>query len=282
MRRSLLTQCLLASLSATGQEDLKSVTDPIVQEGKRLYRSEMASWLGTDLFLEKCNDRNAVGGNFSYQDGKTVKCIFFSNTQPAGVIGTISFDTVFSPGSGRVDLTERRFSPAEAEYFSLRMLAAEIIRTDTLFKHYNKTSLSLIPVIDGGKKRVYVLTAPKEPGLIIIGNDYLLEFDQENRLTSRRALHRNILAYETESEDRKTAGTQHTHLPETGDFITPTDICTMMLYGRHTKWKQHSVVSENYLSVWDIENNELSVIPMEIVRKMNSKKKSKNAPAPSP
>jgi hypothetical protein len=37
----------------------------------------------------------------------------------------------------------------------------------------------------------------------------------------------------------------HSHLPETGDFITPTDICTLMPYEKFANWKTHNVVSKN-------------------------------------
>ncbi|MFN8251902.1 MAG: hypothetical protein U0V75_08455 [Ferruginibacter sp.] len=52
----------------------------------------------------------------------------------------------------------------------------------------------------------------------------------------------------------------HTHLGETGDFITATDICTLMLYARFANWQQHMVISENYVSIWDCKQNSLFAI----------------------
>jgi hypothetical protein len=40
----------------------------------------------------------------------------------------------------------------------------------------------------------------------------------------------------------------HNHLHETGDLITSTDICTLMLYGKIYNMKQHFVISEKYVS----------------------------------
>jgi len=65
----------------------------------------------------------------------------------------------------------------------------------------------------------------------------------------------------------------HSHLPETGDFITATDICTLMLYGKFTGWKQHNVVSEKYLNSWNIKTNQLFIVTMDVVRKINEDKK---------
>ena len=66
MKRLLFILLTFISFTAFGQNDLKTQTQPIVDEGKRLYKSEMASWNGTDLFLENYKDRANIGGYFSY------------------------------------------------------------------------------------------------------------------------------------------------------------------------------------------------------------------------
>lgn len=58
-------------------------------------------------------------------------------------------------------------------------------------------------------------------------------------------------------------GAIHNHLPETGDFITATDICTLMLYAKFTKWKSHTVVSEKYINILNCLTNKLVVVPMK-------------------
>ena len=49
----------------------------------------------------------------------------------------------------------------------------------------------------------------------------------------------------------------HTHLPETGDYITATDICTLLLYEKFAKWKQHVVISEDHVCMWDCKTDQL-------------------------
>ena len=44
---------LIAFAVSPGQDNIEKVSDSLVAEGRRLYRSEMASWYGTDAFLEK-------------------------------------------------------------------------------------------------------------------------------------------------------------------------------------------------------------------------------------
>jgi hypothetical protein len=49
-------------------------------------------------------------------------------------------------------------------------------------------------------------------------------------------------------------GAMHSHLPESGDFSTATDICTLMLYAQITKWKQHIVVSKKIYFHLELRN----------------------------
>ncbi len=99
------------------------------------------------------------------------------------------------------------------------------MRSDTLFQIYENTNLNLI-LISNGEKKVYILTGPQQSGVVIFGNDYLVTFDKANKLIGKKRLHKNIipLPYEGTDDEKKTEGTVHSHLPETGDFITATDI----------------------------------------------------------
>ena len=244
----------ILSLNTFGQTDPTEQAQPIVAEGKRLYKSEMASWYGTDLFLASYKDKNKIGGYFSYVDGDIAKCIFFSRGETSKVIGTISFDNTYDTKTANVDLKERDFTNNENNLYIIRKNALASINSDTLFKSYQNTNLNLIPLINGDERKVYVLTGPQENGVVIFGNDYLLTFDKDNKLVSKKQLHRNIIpinAGGNEEEGKVIEGTMHSHLPETGDFITATDICTLMLYEKFTKWKKHHVVSEKYINVWD-------------------------------
>jgi len=278
MKRLLLILLTFLSLSTFGQNDLKTLTQPIVEEGKRLYKSEMASWYGTDLFLERHKEQANIGGYFSYTKDEISTCIFFSKSDKPKVIGAISFDSSFSTKSAKIDLTERVFSNAETELYIIRKIALGKINTDTLFKRYNNTDLNVIPIISSTEKKVYVLTGPKQTGVVIFGNDYLLTFDNNNNLINAKRLHKNIIPIsfgEKQNGGKEIEATVHSHLPETGDFITSTDICTLMLYEKFAKWKSHNVISKKYLNIWDCKTDELSVIPMETVRKINKDQEDK-------
>ncbi|MCS3798476.1 hypothetical protein [Niastella sp. OAS944] len=265
MKRTLFALLTLITPHIFAQDNPTELAKPIVAEGKRLYRSEMASWYGTDLFVERYKDMANVGGYFSYSDNGTEKCIFFSKADNPKVLGTISFDSTYNTRTAKTDLTQRELTSAEVDLYAIRKIALAEINSDTLFKRYKNTNFNLIPLINGGEKKVYVLTGPQQTGVVIFGNDYLLTFDNNNSLSGKKQLHKNIISVSyggKEQEGKTIEGAVHTHLPETGDFITATDICTLMLYEKFTKWKQHNVVSKNYLNIWNCLTDQLIVVPM--------------------
>ena len=98
----------------------------------------------------------------------------------------------------------------------------------------------------------------------------LLSFDSDNRLISKRKLHANLITtdYGRQEEGKEIAGAMHNHLPETGDFITPTDICTLMLYEKRAGWKNYTVLSSRYFSLWNCETNTLVAITREAMEKI--------------
>jgi hypothetical protein len=279
MNKALTFLLTLLTLSVFGQKNPKEEAQPIVAEGKLLYKSEMASWYGTDLFLENYKDRENIGGYFSYTDKELAKCIFFSKTDKPKVIGTISFDSTYNAKTAIVSMTEREFSKTENDLYEIRKLALTEINSDTLFKTYKNTNLNIIPLINGNDKKVYVLTGPQNNGVVIFGNDYLLTFDDNNNLLIKKQLHKNIIPVYfggKEDEDKKSVATMHSHLPESGEFITATDICTLMLYEKFTKWEQHIVVSEKYMNIWSCKTDQLTVIPRDVVDKINKDQEKRN------
>ncbi|HNU89231.1 MAG TPA: hypothetical protein PKJ94_13105 [Ferruginibacter sp.] len=261
-----------------GEEHVVKLTEPIVKEGKAMYRSEMASWYGTDIFLEAYKNRQNIGGYFSYPDKDITKCVFFSKTEVPKVIGTISFDSTYSTATAKTDLGERDFSAYEKDIYLLRKAGYDLMRTDTFFKHYENSNLNLIPMTGNGEKRVYFLTGPEKSGWVIFGNDYLVTFDDEYKVKTKKMLHRNIIPieYGKKPEDANDIfATLHSHKGETGDLITATDICTLMLYAKFAGWQQHYVVSEKFVGIWDCGKETLLTLTREAWDKINAHQKEK-------
>jgi hypothetical protein len=247
----------------------------IITEGTKLYRSEMASWYGTDIFVEKFSDKKQnSGGYFSYIAGDKSICAFFSKGPTPKILATFTFDSTYNVSTAVVDVEEREPSKQESDLMSIRQIAIEQLRSDTLFKSYKDMNPNLIPINDEKGKRVYILTGPMKHGVVVFGNDYLLTFDKENKLKDKRQLHKNIITIEYGSKDGKIIiGTMHTHLPETGNLITATDICTLKLYEKYANWGQHYVISSKNVSIWDCKKDQLVVIARKAWDKINSNQK---------
>jgi hypothetical protein len=264
----ILLLAILISANIFAQDKLEKVAKPIVEEGKMLYRSEMASWYGTDLFLEKFKEQSKIGGYFSYSEKDQMKCVFISKENNSKVLGSVTFDNSFDTKKAVTDLNERNLTETETNYFILRKKTLEVIMKDTLFKQFENMSLNIIPIISKAEKKVYLLSGPKKNGVVIFGNDYLIEFDKNNNVKNKKSLHKNIIPIEFKKDEGKDTETIHNHLPETGDFITPTDICTLMLYEKFAGWKNHLVISKKYVSIWNCKTDELFIMTTDAMKKI--------------
>jgi hypothetical protein len=270
----------IITLIAFGQKQIGKETSAIVAEGKLLYKSEMASWYGTDIFLDKYKDKaDDVGGYFSYLENNIAKCIFFSNDDNPKVIATITFDSTYNVNIAQIDGNEREFTTYENDLYTIRKKTLKEVNSDTLIKMYKNTNINLVPLINNNEKKVYILTVPENNGIVIFGNDYLFTFDKNNNLVSKKQIHKNIIVNEyskgQESEiELKEA--LHTHLASTGKFITSTNICTLMLYENFAKWEKYYVISDEYVSIWNCKTNKLTVITREVWDKMNKDQKERH------
>jgi hypothetical protein len=274
--KSLIVGVLLFSaLKGTGQTREEK---EVVAEGKKLYRCEMASRYGIDIFRGRFQeDMSRTDGYFSYDGEKGTVCVFFSKSEPRVAMATITFDSTFSADNAIVDGANRPLTDLETELVNLRQAALQEINADTLFQTYPGTNLNLILLVDGDGKRVYVLTGPLKQGVVIFGNDYRLTFDNQNKVKSKTKLHQHIIKIPFgEVDGKKVLETSHTHLPETDELITATDICTLMLYEKFAGWKQHMVMSWKYLSVWDCEKDQLTVISEKVLNKTVKDQQDKN------
>lgn len=264
---SLISSCLFS------QGKIEKLKEKAMKEGFLLYESEKASWHGTDLFLEKFTDRSKIGGYFSYTDGETPKCIFVSNGNEPKVLGTMTFDKTFKIENTTTDLTERELTTVEKKYLDLRNKAIERISKDTIFKYYKNTSYNIVPIISDKEKKVYILTASTENGTVIFGNDYLINFNKKGNVSATKRLHKGMLAFEYGNPENQTIAPMHSHLPEYSEIMTPTDICTTLLYQKLAGWQNNYVMSRKYMSIWDCKTNNLHIMTLEAWKKIGESKK---------
>lgn len=255
----------LIGLKSLGQSKIDKETAAILEEGKMLYKSEMASWYGSDIFMEKYKEHEKIGGYLSYTENDISKCIFYSNGETPVALGTITFDNTFNIETAKTDFAERDLTKSEFDLYKIRTEALRIINSDTLYKLYKNTNLNLIPIINNKERKVFVLTGPTNNGVMIFGNDYLLTFDKNSKLLKQKQLHRTLIPIEF-GDKQEIESSIHSHVLD--DLITSTDICTLMLYGRFAKIKTHYVMSKKYVSIWDCKKETLVVMTREAFDKI--------------
>jgi hypothetical protein len=255
----------LFGFTCLGQSKIDKETSAILEEGKLLYKSEMASWYGSDIFMAKYSEKEKIGGYLSYTENEVSTCIFFSKGEKPKVLGTIGFDPTFNIETAKTDFTERELTKNESALYKIRTETLRIINSDTLYKTYKNSNLNLIPIIINKEKKVFVLTGPKNNGIMLFGNDYLLTFDKEDKLLNQKKLHNSLIPIEF-GDKKEIEATIHSHVLD--DLITSTDICTLMLYGKFANIKTHIVMSRKYVSMWDCKKETLVVMTREAFDKI--------------
>jgi len=254
-------------------------TEKILEEGKLLYRLEKASWNGTDFFLEKFSHKiNDVGGYLSYLDeNNQLINIFFKRDNPLHILVRFEFENLHQKNPIRIDTLNHIATQQEADLIAIRQDANEKIseNKDAFFSFYDNTSLNLIPLIHKGEKRVFILTGPKVSNVVIIGNDYLLTYNNKNKLVKKEKLHNSLLQflYKSDDPENKMESTVHSHI--LSSYITSTDICTLLLYKDYVEWNQHYVISKKYVSIFDLEKENLVVITRKAWDKINEAQRNK-------
>lgn len=108
---------MLVAFHSFAKKDLSATIASIVAEGKLLYKTEMASWHGTDLFLEHYKEKENIGGYFSYLENEKAICIFFSKAAMPKVIGAVSFDSTYNLDMANIDLSVRDFTTKEKDLY---------------------------------------------------------------------------------------------------------------------------------------------------------------------
>ncbi|MDR3696366.1 hypothetical protein [Mucilaginibacter sp.] len=269
---TLITLFILAQNATAQENELRHIADSIYAEGEMLYHSEWASGHSTQIFASSFAVKKLLsGGYFSYETNKALTTVFFSKNEDPVVIATVKFDHGLDSSKYSIDTTTRKFTENEKEFYTIRTKAAQAVSTDMLFKFYQNTSLNLVPIIENGTKRVYVITAQTAPDEVLLGNDYLINFDKDNTIIKKTKLHNNLIPLGTGGIDPIKASS-HQHLGETSPFITATDICAFKLWKGKTTWVISFVASAGYVSAYHFRDEFLEILTQDEFQKIMKNK----------
>lgn len=261
-------------LSSFIQYAQNSKVEQILEEGKLLYRTEKASWYGTDDFLERFKQkRDSIGGYLSYEtENSEIATIFFSKKDPNKVIVRYKFDSLPKPTPISIDTLNTNANLLERDLIFIRQDALNRVNDDNtgFFKFYENTSLNFMPVITGNKRVVFILTGPQTNGYILLGNDYVLKYSKSNKFKNKEKIHNSLVQLQWKSEDPEKQIEQTIHSHVLSDYINSTDICTLLLYKNFIDWKKHIVISKKQVSIFDVEGESLFTLTTKAWKKINN------------
>lgn len=257
----LLVSIIIYPLIIFCQEYDKNKVDSILKEGFYLYKVEAASWAATDMLVsnEKDTQKN-VRGYLSYITGDTVKTIFINEDNSPQIILTYCFDTTINVSFSKKDILQRPPDSLESRLISIRSDALKRINSDNtgFYKVYQKTSLNLIPLIGNNIDKVIVITGAQENGVVPFGNDYVLYYAKDENFLRKEKIHNSYIPMQTGDNNKKVLQAVHSHV--LNDYISSTDICSVLLYKRFITWNQLIVMGRNFTSIWDVQSNKLKII----------------------
>lgn len=250
--------------------------EEVLRMGHLLYRLEKAAWNGTDMVRAQAPEvMETVGGYITYPDGEFTHFTFYDRAEPPGVVASLSFDSTFNTEVAVADYSPRPLTEEELRLTVIRARGIIALQQDDSVLTYENTNLNMIPLVDKGQAKMYVLTGPSVSGVMVFGNDYLVAYDANDEATGVRSLHNNINPINYEVDGKPTKASIHSHNETTSRIITATDVCTLMLYGPYSGWDTHYVIGADYVSIWDVPKERLLVLTKNAWDKISkSQKKS--------
>lgn len=269
---------LIVSSTFTYSQDIES--ENILNEGKLLFRLEKGSWYGTDDMLARFKSiKDSIGGYLSYENADNkINTIFFSRFDSNKILVRYEFDSLPKTEPIQIDSTNHLASALERRLIKIRQDAQERAykNEDNFFSFYENTALNFIPVINEEESNVFVLTGPQISGVVLIGNDYKIEYDKKGEFVKKMKIHNSILQFPYKSDDPENELESTFQSLVLSEYINSTDICTLLLYKDYVEWKQHYAISKKYVSIFDLEKEALLIITKKAWDKIYSHQKDKN------
>lgn len=264
---------LLPQLVWAQKPDLRAVEQEILQEGLALYQSERASWVATDLLMARKPDMSGMGGYLSYVEGDSVRTAFFQKPAQAEPLYTryiFSFaKNAIEPQTGHLR-AGRIATATEQKLYTVRQHVNEELYEHKIqgapYGFPQKTRPNIALVEREGHLRAYILTGPQEGRVLPIGNDFVMEIGPDLQVRSVECLHKTYLALEL-PDGQTVESSIHSHLPA-HPYITATDICAMLLYKQIFPASQHIVMGSEYVSLFNIPQQELTIITRKTFEKI--------------
>lgn len=251
----------LCHIHASAQENLAIIADSIRREGILLYQLIQTCNTGVELFESDTTGRLSLraAGFFSYREDSKYVLVMphrdsYDHHRP-GRATSCRLDSSLNPKTAETTVG-RGLTDYEKEVFELWKLVHIMLEKDAGFKKARDTYFMVVPIVEGASRKVYVLSASSRNSNFVLGNDYLLYFNNAHELIAKKEFHTNLLMT---PKGRKSSG--HIHGRANSPYITATDVCAFMLHPKAFDQASMRVVSPTHISEWNMADNTLYIEP---------------------
>jgi hypothetical protein len=262
----LLLASLLASASmAYAQNNLQSTSQSILHEGLELYQLEQAAWLSTDLLEARHYPTQQINEYFSYASGDSIRTLFIGGRQSAPQVLTEfrSPRTHIRPATTR-QLSGRELLAPEQALLAIRRRSLADLQHVAGAELPAHTAFNVVLLPKGPQVWVYVFTGATpgttQRGVTLLGNDYLLHYKANGQLLTSKKLHPNLIPISRPQTKQPIQASLHLHKEGKMPFITPTDVCTLLLYQKQLPGRTHLVFSKKYVSIFSPADAKLTIL----------------------
>jgi hypothetical protein len=266
MRFLTLLTFVLTVQDLFGQINLRQIEKEVIDEGLYLYRHERASWKSTDLLTD--NHKQLSTAYFTYEINDTIKSIYFDKEKKLAIVQFHFIKT----DSIEIDLINTIENKELTSYETILMNVRN--HAHGISSVYYSTfgiprGINPNIIIKERSNDFYVYSIPGTylENLIPIGGDYWFTYTKQGKSLKFDLIHRNLIPFEARGE-KEIMGTVHQHRDKSNKYITPTDICTLLLNRDFIEWDIHEVVSKTFISTFNLRTIKLTIEPNSLKRKM--------------
>jgi len=240
-------------------ENVDAALDSILREGYTLYLYEKAAWYSTDEFVERVEDKSGVRQTVFPSGENELSALFYREADSTAVF---SFKMNVVSGGATIEAEPRPLTEMELGAIRLRnALQEKLVNSDVQIASHPEAAgnlnLEILPL--DGLIRLYFLQGTTLNNLIPFGNDVTVDFDEDLNLITWRKEHNTFIPAKWDSDEEDIGEFFHTHVQDK-PFISPTDICTFLLYG-HDLYGMNtfSVISTAYDCIFTFNAEEFTI-----------------------
>lgn len=266
---SLFLISILFSLTSFAQQKVQitpKMRIEVAYEGITLYQIETLVQASADYIWDNA-DMRVLKGYVAFKENNVFYCIYWN-----GAYDNLEVMHAFSTSDPedatllRVNNQHRVMTPIEQKYYDMKMQALTFIKGDAeMFNAPNGLRLNINFVKASDRIKGFIMPYTTQDSLIPLGNDYIINFTKGGEMIDYDVIHADFQEIDVTKLKKDADGTiktvqslNNSQVPH----ISQTEICNLLLYSPYHEAHEHYVVSDQYVSIFYLENKILSIKPL--------------------